>query len=198
MKRLVTLLFIIINVSFANAQEVLDKYQTASYLNNKVYECEGYSRTVQGKAFADGQPRLMYFSDLRFETVGHRVEFKYTMRNYSGSEEKYGLTDFKCSRILSFDPGEITTITESTTNKSEPLGLIILKLNSNSGLFTERVWYNDGNGHYGNMDGERKVSTGEIGLIYFLADATNFKKINNALNHLIELYKSEVDPFEDK
>jgi hypothetical protein len=194
MKRLISVLFVAVSMLGLSAQVDLDKYETAAYLNNKVYECEGYSRTVPGKAFADGQARLMYFSDLRFKTVDNRVEFTYTMRNYSGVDERYGVNDFKCSRILSFDPGEITTITESTTNKSESLGLIMLKLNSNSGLFTERVWYYKG--YYDDHDGERKVSTSEVGIIYFIADATNFTKINNALNHLIKLYKSEDDPFD--
>jgi hypothetical protein len=185
-------------VTVVNCQVKLNKYETADYLNKKAYECEGYSRTVSGKAFADGQSRIMYFSELSFKTVDSRVEFTYTMRNYSGTQDHFGVGDFKSKRIQSFDPGEIASITESTSNKSESLGLIMLKLNSNSGLFTERVWYNDGNGHYGDFDGERKVSVNEIGFTYLIADASNFTKINNAFNHLIELYKSEVDPFENK
>lgn len=191
---LLGLIFLITINSFAQDKASLTKEETINYLNKKVQECEGHFRTP------DGMKEAMYYRDLSFKLEGDKVVLEIFSSNFSEYKNYYSY--FERVTYQYFNPAHIISITESTTNKNEPIGIIVIKFSSNSCLSKQKVswfkyrdeWDDSGKG-FGNHDGIKTYSKNEVGFIYLSTDSSNFNKIKKALEYLRDLYKAEDDPF---
>jgi len=178
--------------SFAQEKTMLTKEETINYINKKLKECEGHFRTPDGSAFTGGVAKKMHYTSLSFNADGDRVSLSINSSNYS--ERKYTSDYFERYTTQQFNPSQILSITEGASDKSEPLGIIIIKFISNSCISKQNVyWY--GSDGFGNHDGTKTFSVKESGLVFLSADPSNFNKIKKALEHLRDMYKAGDDPF---
>lgn len=187
--------FFSLNLVTASSQDKasLTKGETINYINKKVKECIGHFRTPVGF----NSP--VYYYDAKFKEDGDNVTLEIESSNYS--ERKSECDYWVRSTWQTFNPGKIVSITDETINAKDPIGIIILKLNSTTGISKNYVqWYRtkytDGTcKNFGNGDGTKTQSIKEVGLIFQHADPENFNKLKKALGYLRDLYKAEDDPF---
>ena len=194
MKKLITIC-LLIAITFtvsAQAKSALTKNETIQYLNKKANECEGHFRTPDDSAFAKGVARKMYYKELSFELSDEKVSIKVMSSN--NSENDYSKSYFERYNKQSFNPSQIISIANETTNLNEPLGLILITLKSNSCVSEQSVKYHNGNS-FSYHDPTAISSKSEVGLVFLNADPENYNKIKKALEYLRDLYKAEDDPF---
>ena len=194
MKNLI-IICLFLGTSFSiNAQEkvTLTIPQTVEYLQKRLKECEGHYRFPAGAAFSDGVSKKMYYSELFISYSDEKIHLRVESSNYP--EYSNNADCFKRYVTQSFNPNQIISITESTTNKSEPLGIIIIKLAGKSCVATQDVqWWKNG---YYSFHGTKTInSSDEVGFVYLQQDVTNFNKIKKAFEHLTALCKGANDPF---
>lgn len=192
-KTLLFCLLVLLNLSL-NAQDkaTLTKEETVSYINKKVKECEGHYRTPDASAFSNGVAKKMYYRDMSFELSGEKIIVSMMSSNKSANDNS---TDyFERYVTQSFNPSQIVSFTDGTTNANEPLGIILIKLKSNSSVSKQYVKYHNGRSFYYH-DPTQTWSSSEVGFVFLNADPDNYKKIKKALEYLRDLYKAEDDPF---
>ncbi len=193
MKKILIVILALLNLSL-NAQNKanLTKGETVLYINKKVKECEGHYRTPDGSAFSNGVARKMYYRNMKFELSGEKILISSMSSNKS--ENDYSRDYFERYTTQSFNPSQIVSITNGTANPKEPLGIIIIKLKSNSCATEQNVFYHNGR-YFASHDPTVKNSSAEVGLIFLIADPENYNKVKKALEYLRDLYKAEDDPF---
>lgn len=194
MKKLLTICLLIATSFTVNAQEkaILNMDQTIEYLQKRLNECEGHFRYPPGNVFADGVSKKMYYKKLSISYYYEKIYIIIESSNYPefSKNEDY----FVRYTTQSFNPNQIVSITESTTNKSDPLGIILIKFAGKSCVATNHVeWWS--NGRFGFHGSKTTISTDESGFVYLQQDASNFNKIKKAFEHLKKLCNAVDDPF---
>lgn len=201
-KQLLVCLLVLYSLpSFAQDKAMLTKEETINYINKKSNECEEHTRTIIGTG---GIAYTMHYWDLQVSLSNDKVVLYSKSSNYSNSStgDKNCSDYFTRVTTQTFNPAHIVSITDGATNKNEPLGSVIIKLVSKTGVANQQVHkytWNNGNGtcsRWGSV-GDDTYSVNEIGLGFLQSDPTNFNKIKKALEHLKALYKAEDDPFGD-
>lgn len=209
MKKLILLFTFFCSYSYLSAQgATLTKEETVNYINKKLREVEGYTKTNSDGKTASIISQNMVLRDGKIYRELEREFLEYDF------VQSYGPRDLKTVITDHYNPTHIQSIEVGTNpNESEAVGLIVIKLLPKSSKMNIKKYarapkvdqYNDNS--Y-NMDNrtinqlkswnavpEETSENSEAYLYYLKSDPANFNKIKKALEYLQELLKAEDDPF---
>jgi hypothetical protein len=168
------LLSVLICLTFFHGQAQLSKKETLVYLDKKMKEVNGHYRYFEHNS----KNIKMVYSSLVFGVSDNKESV--VVINYSRKPDDTELESDESK--YSFNPAHIASI-EPSQNNSDPAGTLTIKLTGKVGI--KSVRYSGGD--------VVNESTDYALLPYLQADATNFNKLKNALEHLKKIYKAELD-----
>lgn len=208
LNKLMFLLIICGSFYLAPAQD-LTKEETVNYINKKLVEAIDFGIYDE----KDG-----YLLNQKFSVKGDFIEF--TLKRANSKKDCYSSHKYEGkNRIVLLKPKHIKEIEEMSVDSNQTIGLMkvsflpkLVKYEDSQTIGshtkkTKRVyWYTDiwGTRHYADEDNGYTTdcnTTNETGtmnwitLYYIKEEANSGSKLIKALNHLIDLYKAEDDPF---
>jgi len=155
------------------------------FLNQKLYEINDNYRTPEGF------PKMFYRSSQVFKENG-----KLKIKTFSSNSETYKETEGYMERNTQqiFDPADIISISNETTNKSDPLGIIVLYLKPSTVTQINKIekFIKENNSEKLKWVVEEDTHTisDEIGIVFLQTDPNHFLEIKKALEDLKLLFEN--------
>jgi hypothetical protein len=155
------------------------------FLNQKLYEINDNYRTPEGF------PKMFYRSSQIFKENG-----KLKIKTFSSNSETYKETEGYMERNTQqiFDPADIISISNETTNTSDPLGIIVLYLKPSTVTQINKIekFIKENNSEKLKWVVEEDTHTisDEIGIVFLQTDPNHFLEIKKALEELKLLFEN--------